>query len=406
MVVLSTLVGSLRAGDWAGWRGPNGNGIAAAGQTIPTTWSATKNVLWKQQIPGRGHSSPTIVGDRIYLTSADEARQTQAVLAFDRATGKPLWLTPISEGGFPKTHKKNTHATPSVACDGERVFASFHHHDQVTLVALTTDGKELWKHSLGRYAPKKYEYGYAPSPLLYENSVIVVGDYEGGGFLSAYDCASGRRLWTTQRPRMYSFSSPIIAHVAGRDQLLLSGCERVMSYDPKTGKELWSTPGTTMATCGTMVWDGDLVFASGGYPDAETLCVKADGSGTVLWRNKQKCYEQSMLAVNGYVYAVTDQGVAICWRGSDGKEMWKERLSGPVSSSPILVGDTIYATVESGTTYVFKANPQKHEAVARNQLGEEGFATMSVCDDRIYIRAVTHDGGQRQEWLYCIGSGE
>ena len=114
IVVLSTLVGSLRAGDWSGWRGPNGNGIAAAGQTIPTTWSATKNVLWKQQIPGRGHSSPTIVGDRIYLTSADEARQTQAVLAFDRATGKPLWLTPISEGGFPKTHKKNTHATPSV----------------------------------------------------------------------------------------------------------------------------------------------------------------------------------------------------------------------------------------------------------------------------------------------------
>jgi outer membrane protein assembly factor BamB len=197
-----------------------------------------------------------------------------------------------------------------------------------------------------------------------------------------------------------------VANVAGREQLLISGCELVSSYDPKTGKLLWSAPGTTMATCGTMVWSGDLAIASGGYPKAETICVKADGSGQVVWKNKQKCYEQSMIVHNGYVYAVTDLGVGICLRASDGELMWQQRLKGPVSASPVLVGDTIYQTVEDGTTYVFKANPQKFELVATNKLGNEGFATMAVCGNRIYVRTAKTERGQRQEYLYCLGFKE
>jgi hypothetical protein len=195
-----------------------------------------------------------------------------------------------------------------------------------------------------------------------------------------------------------------VANVAGRDQLLISGLNAVASYNPQDGKSLWVAPGTTNATCGTMVWDGDLVFASGGYPKAETICVKADGSKHVVWKNNEKCYEQSMLATGGYVYAVTDQGVAYCWRGADGREMWKQRLQGPVSSSPILVGDTIYSTNEAGTTYVFKADPNRFTSVAQNQLEQEGFATMAVCGDRIYIRAASGHGPQRKETLYCIGT--
>ncbi|MFV0445315.1 MAG: PQQ-binding-like beta-propeller repeat protein, partial [Planctomycetaceae bacterium] len=136
---------------------------------------------------------------------------------------------------------------------------------------------------------------------------------------------------------------------------------------------------------------------------SETICVKGDGSKQVLWTNNQKCYEQSMLAVEGYVYAVTDPGVAFCWRGHDGQEMWKQRLQGPVSSSPVLVGDNIYSTNEAGLTYVFKANPQQYEEVAQNQLEGEGFATLAVCGHRIYVRTASGDGPQRQEWLYCIG---
>ena len=159
-----------------------------------------------------------------------------------------------------------------------------------------------------------------------------------------------------------------------------------------------------MATCGTMVWDGDLVFASGGYPKSETVCLRAS-DGRLVWRNDQKCYEQSMLAVDGYVYAVTDRGIAYCWRATDGREMWSSRLQGgAVSSSPILANGNIYFGNERGTFYVFKAQPTSFELVARNQLGQEAFATPTICDSRIYIRAAANSGSGRQETLYCIGT--
>lgn len=153
-----------------------------------------------------------------------------------------------------------------------------------------------------------------------------------------------------------------------------------------------------------MVWDGDLVFASGGYPKAETVCLKA-GSGQLVWRNDQKCYEQSMLAFDGYLYAVTDRGIAYCWRANDGTEMWTSRLAGgPVSASPILANGNIYLANEAGTVYVFKAQPTRFELVSRNQLGDEAFASPTICDSRIYMRTASSAGGKRQETLYCIGT--
>lgn len=390
------------AGDWPWWRGPNRDGTAND-QQPPTTWSDTENVVWKTPVPGRGHSSPTIVGDTIYLATADEAQQVQSVVAFDRETGKQKWKRDISQGGFPKTHPKNTHATCTLACDGERLFVAFHHDAEVTLTALDLNGKPVWEKVVGDYDPRKYEYGYAPSPVLYDGLVIVAGDYEKGGWIAAYDGATGESAWKVDRPEKLSFSSPIIAHVAGRDQLLLSGCELVSSYDPATGDRLWATPGTTMATCGTMVWDGDVVFASGGYPKAETIAVKADGSGKVLWTNGQKCYEQSMIAHDGHVYAVTDQGIAFCWEAATGDEKWRERLSGPISASPILAGGNIYLSNEAGTTYVFEATPKAFRSVARNKLGDEAFATPTFVGDRIYARVASGGRGNRQEMLYCLG---
>lgn len=393
-------------GDWPWWRGPNFNNVADPDQQPPMEWSARENVVWRTPVPGRGHSSPTVVGDHIFLATADEVHQKQGVIAFDRETGRQLWVQEVSSGGFPKTHVKNTHATCTVACNGERLFVVFHHHAKLTLAALSVDGQMIWTKDIGPYDPRKYEYGYAPSPLLYDSTVIVAADYEGGGYLVACDVATGEVRWKTDRPKMLSFSSPVVAHVAGRDQLLISGCEMIAAYDPSSGGLLWHVPGTTMATCGTMVWDGDLVFASGGFPDSETLCIKADGSATIVWQNNQKCYEQSMLAHDGYVYAVTDAGVAFCWRGADGEEMWRQRLAGPVSASPVLAGDVIYQSVENGTTFVFKANPQKFEQVARNRLGSEAFATPAICGGRIYVRIADGDGSRRQEYLYCLGSSE
>ena len=121
---------SVSAADWTQWRGPNGNNVID-GQTIPTEWSETKNVAWKTSVPGRGHSSPIVVGDRIVLTSAEERTQQQGVFGFDRATGEARWATGISRGGFPKTHSKNTHASPTACSDGKQIYATFNHHNKV-----------------------------------------------------------------------------------------------------------------------------------------------------------------------------------------------------------------------------------------------------------------------------------
>lgn len=392
------------AGDWATWRGPTGNGVAAAGQTPPTRWSDSEGIAWKTELSGRGHSSPTVVRDRVYLTTADEQAKTQSALAFDRASGKLVWQKELSQGGFPKTHSKNTHATPTIACDGERLFVVFHHHDKVDAMALTLEGEIAWRRDLGAFIPTQYEYGYAPSPALYGDLVLIAAEFDGAGagYLTALARKTGDVVWKTPRPKQTSYSSPIVGKVAGRDQLLISGCNLVSAFDPASGKSLWSTPGTTAATCGTMVWEGDTVFASGGYPKSETLCVKADGSGQVLWKNNQKCYEQSMLVHEGHVYALNDNGIAFCWRGQDGAEMWKERLRGPVSSSPVLAGGNIYQTDEHGTTYVFKPTPARFELVSKNQLGVEGFATLAICNSEIFIRIAEQKGGKRQEALVCL----
>lgn len=390
--------------DWPWWRGPSRNGIAEKSQTIPTRWSDSENVVWKTPVPGRGHSSPTVVGDRVFLASADTNEKTQSVLAFDRRTGKQLWKIDVSRGGFPQSiHSKNTHATSTLACDGERLFITFFHHETVQATALDLNGKQLWQKTVQPFNPRRYEYGYAPSPLLYRGTVIIAAEYDGDSFITALERATGKQVWQTSRPANITFSSPVVGNVAGRDQLLLSGTDQVASYDPNNGKKLWSTPGTTAATCGTAVWDGDIVVASGGYPKAETLAIRADGSGKVLWRNQQKCYEQSLLTYAGYVYGLTDNGVMYCWKITDGKEVWKQRLRGPVSSSPVLAGGHIYWANEHGTTYVFKPNPDRFESVSENQLGEESFASPSVCGGQLFIRTATGNGAKRQEYLYCIG---
>jgi outer membrane protein assembly factor BamB len=273
----------------------------------------------------------------------------------------------------------------------------------VQATALDLDGKQIWQETVGPFRPRAFEYGYAPSPTLYRETVIISAEFDGDSAITALDRKTGKQVWRSPRPHSISFSTPVVAHVAGKDQLLISGQNKVSSYDPTTGKSLWEVDGTTFATCGTMVWEGDIVFASGGYPKAETLAVKADGSAKVLWHNPQKCYEQSMLAHNGYVYGLTDNGVLFCWRGTDGKEMWKQRLQGPVSSSPVLAGGHIYQANENGICYVFKPNPDKYDPVAQNQLGDEAFPSPAIVGKQIFIRTATRSGGGRQEFLYCLG---
>lgn len=389
------------ATDWPWWRGPSRNGIAL--QSAPTTWSATENVAWKTPVQGRGHSSPIVVGDRIFLATADEGAKTQSLVAFDRTSGKELWNKEVSQGGFPaRIHGKNTHASPTPACDGERVYITFFHHDTLQTTAIDLDGNQKWQKTVGTFRPRSYEYGYAPSPVLYRNTVIVAGECDNDSYIAALDLQTGNEAWTIQRPKNITYSTPAIAFVNGRDQMFLSGADRIASYDPNTGNELWSTKGCAAATCGTAVWHKNLIFASGGYPKAETVAVRADGSGQA-WKNSQKCYEQSMIAVEGYVYGLTDGGVLFCWRADDGKEMWKQRLKGPVSASPVYTGGHIYWANELGTLYVFRPNPDKYDHVADNVLGDESMASPAIAQGQLFLRVADSSGGRGQETLYCLG---
>lgn len=391
--------------DWPWWRGPNSNGIAADGQRPPTTWSAEVNVVWRADVPGRGHSSPIVVGQRVLLTTADESAGVQSVVCFDRKTGRQFWTTDVNEGGLPKEiHNKNTHASPTLACDGERVFATFHNHDSVQLAALDLTGEVLWQKKAALFVPKQYVYGYAPSPLVYKQTVIVASDFPGeGSSLAAFDVATSREVWRTDRPMNTSYSSPIVGNVAGREQLLMSGANRVNSYDPATGKALWECIGSADATCGTLVWDDNVVFASGGFPQRETLAVRADGSAKVVWQVKQKCYESSLLAHDGHIYGVNTTGIVFCWQADTGEEKWKVRLGGAFSASPILAGGNIYLSNEKGVTYVFPPDPGEFRLLAKNELGEESFATPTIVASQIFLRVAAGDGDARRETLYCIG---
>ncbi len=391
--------------DWPWWRGPSRDGTAAPSTKPPVQFGEQENLLWKVPVPGRGHSSPIVVDGKVILASADEAEQRHFVVAFDLATGRQLWRQEVSRGGFPaQNHPKNTEASPTIASDGELLFVTFFHHKGVHLTALDLAGERRWQMRVGPFDPKRYEYGYAPSPLIFQSSVIVATEQDGESALTAFDRQSGQQTWKTARPKSISFSSPVAAYVAGREQLLISGIYKVSSYDPASGELLWQVDGTTAATCGTMVWNDQLVFASGGYPDAETLAVAADGSGEVKWRNKQKCYEQSMIVVDDHLYALTDNGILYCWRAEDGQEMWRERLSGPVSASPIFAGGHVYWANETGAIFVFRPNPAKFELVAENRLGNNNFASPAAVGQKLLLRIGQTADNMRQEFLYCFGT--
>lgn len=393
--------------DWPWWRGPERSGIAAADQNPPLEWNVEKdvekNVLWKVPVPGRGHGSATVVGDQVFLATAEVDRQVQSVLCFDRNSGKKLWQAEVHQDGLEvKGNGKATLASSTVACDGERLFINFLNSGSVYTTALSRDGEKLWQTEITRY---QVHQGYGSSPAVHENLVLVSADNKAGGAIAALHRGTGEILWKHERPSTPNYTSPILLTTAGKPQLLFSGCNLVSSFSPLTGETLWEVGGATTECVTSIVTDGQLVFTSGGYPRNHISAVKADGSGEVAWENKVRVYVPSMLVRDGYLYAVTDAGVAMCWKSATGEEIWKGRLGGNFSSSPILVGDRIYATNEAGTTYVFSASPEEFELLGKNEIRGEVFATPSICGSRIYLRVAEQIDGQRQEMLYCIGQG-
>lgn len=388
--------------DWPWWRGPTRDGVANSEQP-PHRWSEEENILWKASIPGRGHSSPTVVGNRVFLTTADEQREIHSVLCYDRETGRELWKTDVHQGGLEKKgNARSSQASSSVACDGRRIFVNFNHKQAIYTTALDLEGKQLWQTKITDYVTHQ---GYGSSPAVFESMVYVSADNKGGGAIAALNRLTGKVVWKHSRPSTPNYASPIILNVGGRDQLFLIGCDLVTSFDPLTGKKLWEFEGSTTECVTSTVTDGKCIYTSGGYPRNHIDAVLADGSGKIHWTRKDRVYVPSMQVHEGHLYCVTDAGMAICFNCETGEETWKARLGGTFNSSLVRVGEHFFATNQDGQTFIYKANPREYQAVARNKLGTDVYATPTICGERIYMR-VAHEGETRQEFLYCIGEKE
>ncbi|MFM7518723.1 MAG: PQQ-binding-like beta-propeller repeat protein [Pirellula sp.] len=195
----------------------------------------------------------------------------------------------------------------------------------------------------------------------------------------------------------------MILHLFGKDQLIMTGCDLVTSLDPLSGELNWEVPGATTECVTSTLSDGKHIYTSGGYPRNHMSAVLADGSGKLAWENESRVYVPSLLIHQGNLFGVLDAGIAAAWDAQSGKELWRNRLGGTFSASPVLVGSNIYAWNEAGEGFVFRAKPDGFELLTKNQLGEESLSTPVICDSKIYYRCSQTIDGNRQEFLYCLG---
>ncbi len=384
-------------GDWPWWRGPGGDNIAPAGVKAPTRWSADSGVRWQVNVPGVGHSSPILCGDRIYLTTGDQSAGTVSLLCLERTTGRTLWQCEVYRGAVAKLHKDNSLASATPAFDGERIFVPYQSDRELGLCAVSPEGKVLWRTLVAAYTTVQ---GYSASPLFYKSLVIVPSEGSESSRMIALHRESGRVVWrTTLRKVKESYATPLVAHVAGRDQLLLTGGESTRSYDPATGALIWECQGPSTYNGATPAVDADTVYVTGGYPQRALMAIRADGSGDltqthVKWTSDKKAgYVPSPLCCEGLVYAVNDQGLARCYDAGDGTVVWEHKLKGSFYSSPVMAGGMLYLFDRQGVCTILKSG-RNVGVVAENTLPHGAFASPVFSGTRMYLRTLGA--------LYCI----
>src|SRR5436190_4202562 len=383
------------ADNWPMWRGPMGDGSSTE-KNIPTKWNfkTGENIAWKVEIPGSGHSSPIVWGDRVFVVSclggADDkmpdqkTRHDRVLISLDRKTGKTIWQQSVVESPLEKKHGLNSFASGTPATDGKLVYVTFLAADgqvdgsrtpgDMIVAAYDFDGNQKWLVKPGRFAS---DHGFCSSPVLFEDKVIVNGDHDGNGYLVALDKATGKQIWKTDRPnKTRSYVTPIIRDVAGRTQLMMSGSKSVASYDPRTGKEQWYMDGPTEQFVASPVFDGELLYLTAGFPEYHILAIKPTGSGhltddAIAWRtNKSPSYVPSPILCGEHFLIVSDDGVASCYHAKSGELLWTGRIGGKhFSASLVTAGGLVDFLADEGTTKVIRPSA-KLDVVADNDLGE------------------------------------
>ncbi len=389
--------------DWPWWRGIGGRNFID-NSNLPVQWSVSENIVWKVSVPGRGHSSPCLWGERIFLSTSDAANQSISLLCFDRQTGHTKWQSELHRGGFGECHQKNSHASATPACDGQFVYVVSPVKGSLWVTAVDFSGQIAWSCEAGPYSA---EWGYGSSPAIHKSLVIVAADNRGSGvdrligssWLAAMNRQTGDIIWRIKRTEGDSFGSPVVARVSDRDQLLLAGKDCVNSYDPATGDVLWTCRWPVKRTANSVAFDDQHVFASARQPHDEMVCIRADGSGDVtgthiVWREQKSASDVPSLCVrDGRLYSLGDDGILTCLDVTNGKQIWKRRLGGNMSASPLIAGDHLYCCNEEGTTYVVNLS-RRGEVISENAIGDGIMASPVAGQNLLYIRTTSG--------LYCL----
>jgi outer membrane protein assembly factor BamB len=395
----------VRGENWPEFRGPTGQGIVRQGG-LPVEWGPSKNVVWKQPIPGKGWSSPVVDARRVYLTSsvpvADSLSHDQSLraLCLDAETGKVRWDREVfHQNGSTAAgiHGKNSHASATPAVYGRRLYVHFGHQGTA---CLDLSGKILWRNTSLKYHPV---HGNGGSPIVVDGALVFSCDGSDKRFVAALDCDNGKVLWTTDRTgevhKKFSFSTPLVITVNGKKQVVSSGSNVVAAYDPGTGREIWRVRYDGYSVVPRPVYGHGLVFVCTGYEDAGLLAIRPDGAGDVTdthvaWQTRKAApHTPSPLLVGDELYMVADAGIASCLDAATGRVHWQRRIGGTYSASPVFAGGKVYFQSEQGTGVVLTAGKQ-FKLLARNALGERTLASYAAADGALFIRT--------EEYLYRI----
>jgi outer membrane protein assembly factor BamB len=385
-------ISTALAEDWPGWRGPRGDGTSTEKQ-VPVKWDAATNesVVWKTPIPGDGHSSPIVLGKRIFVSTAITDSQERVLLCLDRDSGKELWRRTVVTSPLERKHRENSFASSTPATDGEKVYITFLDGVDAVVAAYDLDGNQQWLVRPGQFTSV---HGFSSSPVIFEDKVIVNGDHDGNAWIAALARKDGKTLWKIPREnKTRSYCTPLIRDLAGRTQAILTGSKCVASYDPRNGQRHWIIDGPTEQFVASVVYNEkhDMLFITGGYPDHHILGVKPNGQGNItdthiVWRtNKGVSYVPSPISEGDYFVIVSDSGIASCFHAATGEMYWNERIGPHAHSSIVSANGLVYCTTDNGATTVIKPGPT-FEVVSKNEIGEPCFSSPAISNGRIFVR--------------------
>jgi outer membrane protein assembly factor BamB len=380
---------NVLAEEWNCFRGSECGVSKASG--LPVNWDAKagKGVAWKLELPGKGISSPVIVGDRVFLTAAvGYLEKRLIVLAVDVKTGKTHWKRQFAATGSTACHPTTSMAGPTPVADAQGIYALFATGD---MAAFTLDGDLKWYRSLVTDHPTVgNQVGMASSLAMGGGHVVVQMENVGESFIAGIDPGTGAEKWRIKRESSSTWNSPLNVKVNGKDRIVVQNGKGLSLIDPANGKEIWNHKASLVPIASPALLDGTL-FACGSPFVAMPL---DDKPGKILWESpRMGSRHASPLAVDGRVYGVVQIGLN-CLDAKTGKEIWQQRLKGPISACPVAADGKIYLFAEDGSGFVVKQGGEKPELLATNPLGESISATPALLPGKLLVRGDKH--------LWCL----